>query len=59
MITNPRIAVLALNPSNNGEESCGPKRNQIIIPAIDQLAEQKIQAFGPTLLTSSSAAAIS
>lgn len=47
MITNPRIAVLALNPSNNGEESCGPEEASIIIPAIDQLAEQKIQAFGP------------
>ena len=59
MITNPRIAVLALNPSNNGEESCGPEEASIIIPAIDQLAEQKIQAFGLTLLTSSSATAIS
>lgn len=47
MITNPRIAVLALNPSNNGEESCGPEEASSIIPAIDQLAEQKIQAFGP------------
>ena len=45
--TLPRIAVLALNPSNNGEESCGPEEASIIIPAIDQLAEQKIQAFGP------------
>ena len=36
-----------LNPSNNGEESCGPEEASIIIPAIDQLAEQKIQAFGP------------
>ena len=39
--------MLALNPSNNGEESCGPEEASIIIPAIDQLAEQKIQAFGP------------
>ncbi len=28
MITNPRIAVLALNPSNNGEESCGTRGSQ-------------------------------
>ena len=31
MITNPRIAVLALNPSNNGEESCGPEDRKSVV----------------------------
>ena len=31
MITNPRIAVLALNPSNNGEESCGGRTRPSIL----------------------------
>ena len=47
LITNPRIAVLALNPSNNEEQSCGTEERDIIIPAIDQLAEKGVQAFGP------------
>ena len=47
LITNPRIAVLALNPRSNEEESCGKEESEIIIPAIDKLAEQGIQAFGP------------
>ena len=47
LITNPRIAVLALNPSNNEEQSCGSEERDIIIPAIDQLAEKGVQAFGP------------
>jgi len=47
LITNPRIAVLALNPRNNEDDSCGPEEREIIIPAIDELAAQGIQAFGP------------
>ena len=47
LITNPRIAVLALNPRSNEEESCGKEESEIIIPAIDKLAEQGVQAFGP------------
>lgn len=47
LITNPRIAVLALNPRSNEEESCGKEESEIIIPTIDKLAEQGIQAFGP------------
>ena len=47
LITSPRIAILALNPSNNEEQSCGTEERDIIIPAIDQLAEKGIQAFGP------------
>ena len=46
-ITNPRIAVLALNPSSNEEESCGTEEREIICPAIEQLAEEGVQAFGP------------
>ena len=47
LITNPRIAVLALNPSINEEQSCGKEEREIIIPAIDHLADKGIQAFGP------------
>ena len=47
LLTNPRIAVLALNPSINEEQSCGTEERNIIIPAIDALAEKGIQAFGP------------
>ena len=46
-ISNPRIAVLALNPRSNEDNSCGTEEKDIIIPAIDKLAEQGIQAFGP------------
>ena len=41
-IFNPRIAVLALNPNANGNEE-----TNIIKPAIAQLEEQHIEAFGP------------
>lgn len=47
MITNPRIAVLALNPKSNEDESCGTEEREIIIPAIDALADEGVQAFGP------------
>ena len=47
LITNPRIAVLAPNPSINEEQSCGKEEREIIIPAIDHLADKGIQAFGP------------
>ena len=47
LITNPRIAVLALNPSINEDQSSGTEERNIIIPAIDTLAEKGIQAFGP------------
>ena len=47
MISSPRIAVLALNPRSNEDESCGNEEREIIIPAIDELADQGIQAFGP------------
>lgn len=40
-ISNPRIALLALNPQLDSEEET------IIKPAIEQLEKQGIQAFGP------------
>ena len=46
-ILNPRIAVLALNPKSNEEDSCGTEEKEIIIPAIDELASNGIQVFGP------------
>ena len=40
-ISNPRIALLALNPQLGTEEE------QVILPAIEQIEKQGIQAFGP------------
>ena len=40
-ISNPRIALLALNPQLGEEEKT------VILPAIEQLEKQGIQAFGP------------
>lgn len=39
-ISSPRIAVLALNPTEGNEEK------EIIVPALAELAENKIQVFG-------------
>lgn len=47
MITNPRIAVLSLNPKSNEDTCCGIEEREVIIPAIDALAEKGVQAFGP------------
>lgn len=41
-ISNPRIAVLALNANADGKEEA-----ETITPAIEELAEKKVQAFGP------------
>ena len=46
-ITNPRIAVLALNPHAGDAGVIGDEEQTTIIPAIDELAEKGIQAFGP------------
>lgn len=46
-ITNPRIAVLALNPKSNEDVSCGAEERDIIIPAIDALTQEGVQVFGP------------
>ena len=40
-ISNPRLAVLALNPQPGNEEE------NVIAPAIEELEKQGIQAFGP------------
>lgn len=40
-ISNPRIALLALNPQLGKEE------DTVILPAIEQLEKQGVQAFGP------------
>ena len=46
-ISNPRIAVLALNPHAGDEGVLGSEEQTIIKPAIDELAAKGIQAFGP------------
>ncbi|MGN1228749.1 MAG: 4-hydroxythreonine-4-phosphate dehydrogenase PdxA, partial [Prevotella sp.] len=46
-ISNPRIAVLALNPHAGDCGVMGDEEQTIIAPAIDELAESGIQAFGP------------
>ncbi len=44
-LSNPRLAILSLNPGMNGE--LGKEEREVILPAIDKLAENDIQAFGP------------
>lgn len=46
-ISNPRIAVLSLNPKSNEDVSCGTEEREVIIPAIDALAQDGVQVFGP------------
>ena len=46
-ISNPRIAVLALNPHAGDAGVIGDEEQTTIIPAIEELVEQGIQAFGP------------
>ena len=46
-IANPRIAVLALNPRGGENGILGDEEQEIIRPAIKELAVQSIQAFGP------------
>lgn len=43
----PRIAVLALNPHASDNGLIGKEENEIIKPAIDEMAAEKIQCFGP------------
>ena len=48
MITNPRIAVLSLNPKAGiKEKSFGKEENEIIIPAIKAANDAGIICFGP------------
>ena len=46
-VSNPRIAVLALNPHAGDDGLLGGEEKEIITPAIEELAEKGIQAFGP------------
>ena len=46
-ISNPRIAVLALNPHAGDDGLLGSEEKSIIMPAIEELASKSIQAFGP------------
>ncbi|MEG1555320.1 MAG: 4-hydroxythreonine-4-phosphate dehydrogenase PdxA [Bacteroidales bacterium] len=45
--TNPKIAVLSLNPHAGDHNLIGKEENTIIIPAIQQAFDEKINAFGP------------
>ncbi len=46
-ISNPRIAVLALNPRGGEDGVLGDEEQEIIRPAVEELARMSIQAFGP------------
>jgi 4-hydroxythreonine-4-phosphate dehydrogenase len=46
-ISNPRIAVLSLNPHAGDNGVIGNEENDIIRPAIEGLSEKGIQCFGP------------
>lgn len=47
-ISTPRIAVLSLNPAAAGDEgSFGDEEKDVIIPAISELEQAGVQAFGP------------
>ena len=46
-ISNPRIAVLSLNPHAGDDGLLGSEEKEIILPAIEELADKGIQAFGP------------
>ncbi len=46
-ISNPRIAVLALNPHAGDNGLVGTEEAEIITPAIQELEKQGMQAFGP------------
>ena len=43
-ISNPRIAILSLNPTTNGN---GKEEQEIIKPAINELSDVGVNAFGP------------
>ncbi|MBQ8095984.1 MAG: 4-hydroxythreonine-4-phosphate dehydrogenase PdxA [Prevotella sp.] len=46
-ISSPRIAVLALNPRGGEDGVLGDEEQEFIRPAVEELAAQSIQAFGP------------
>lgn len=45
-VSNPRIAVLALNP-NDSENQPGKEETEAIVPAVQKLADAGVCAFGP------------
>ncbi len=45
--TNPKIAVLSLNPHAGDKGLIGKEEETVIIPAIKEAFDQKIYAFGP------------
>lgn len=46
-VSNPRIAVLALNPDDGQGGFQGREEKEIIVPAIAELSEKHINTFGP------------
>lgn len=46
-IDNPRIAVLGLNPHSGDNGLLGNEENDVIIPAIEELAAEGVNVFGP------------
>ena len=46
-ISNPRIAVLSLNPHAGDNGLLGSEEKEAIVPAIEELEKQGVQAFGP------------
>lgn len=46
-ISSPRVAVLALNPKAGDNGLLGTEEQDVIAPAIAELAEERVEAFGP------------
>ena len=46
-ISNPRIAVLALNPHAGDDGLLGKEEQEVIAPAIKELSDSGVYAFGP------------
>lgn len=46
-ISNPRMAILALNPHSGDGGLLGKEEEEIIIPAIKELSDNGVYAFGP------------
>lgn len=55
-LSNPRIALLSINPKAGDNGLLGTEEQEIIRPAIETLTTEGIQAFGPTPPTPSSPA---
>lgn len=46
-VDSPRIAVLSLNPSSNDGKDFGMEEEQVIVPALQEMAQSGILCFGP------------